>query len=152
MSKMAKIALVGLLATQGCSSPTEQESADKLEKELEGYHLHYSTNSFSFSPEAIESPWYVELRKVPQELRKKYEDVTIVDSELLDHPQYGSVNMLDQNKDGKVDFVAWERPLEFVRQFNGRTDNMSPKVRAVYQKTFRKHQQAAQRNYKGGKK
>jgi len=142
-NKMAKIALVGLLAAQGCSPrgsipteqnvPTEQENVDKLEKELKGYHLH----QYFANPEAIERPWYVELRKVPPELRNKS------NWELLDHPQYGNLVMFDENEDGKPDFASWMRPLGMPDQLGGRIENMSPKVREVFQKTFREHRKAS---------
>jgi len=137
---MAKIALVGLLATQapklqGCGyvniayrGASPQVQVEVLENNLGKYRLIFRD----------------EPREGEAELGK---GSTAIGT-------YENVRMIDRDLDGQVDeIVKSERSLIFPDdpsiRFEYRDDikKFHPKVRAVYQKAFSNHQ-AAQRNYK----
>jgi len=136
MSKMAKIALVGLLATQGCYRAHElhllnpQESAKQLEKDLKEYHLVHAFPPGEINGKGVAIPASITIRKGNRN---------------------DSISIWDLDGDGQVDaiFPAPNGPF--------RIEEYAPKAREVFQRVYRGHQeiqkayrnhQASQRNYK----
>jgi len=141
---MTKIALVGLLATQGCNReqavpyvPSPQFFGELTEDDLRSYRL-VATHKGQYRTRVAE----VELGKGTIALG-----------------DYENVRLIDRDLDGQVDEIAKRQRVQLMEggqppsyaditvQSWLEMKEIQPKMREVFQKFYRKHQ-AGQRNYK----